>query len=96
MRRAFQFRSQVIDESIRCRLQPFPTQCRSVPGDGVTRHFLVVGHIQFVGTLLPTQTLPWQNAILPPDCMVLDVFWPFISDAFFLPPAFVHPLLLLV
>jgi hypothetical protein len=26
-------------------------------------YFLVVGHMQFVGILLPRQTLPWQNAI---------------------------------
>ena len=48
-----------------------PTRTRP---DGITDfgYFLVVGHMQFVGILSPTQTLPWQNAILPVDFTVPD------------------------
>ena len=41
--------------------------------------------MQFVGVLLPRQTLPWQNAILSVDFALPAVSFGFlIDDAFFL------------
>ena len=53
--------------------------------DVTASYFLVVGHTQFVGMLLPRQTLPWQNAILSVGFALPGVtFGFFIVDAFFL------------
>jgi hypothetical protein len=53
-------------------------------------YFLVVGHMQFVGVWLPTQTLAWQNAILPVDFTLPAVSFVFlIYGAFFLLTAYI-------
>jgi hypothetical protein len=65
---------------------------RSVPVSTglLPRHiyFLMVGHMQFVGVWFPTQTLAWQNAILPVDFTLPDVPFVFlIACTFFLSTA---------
>jgi hypothetical protein len=59
-------------------------------------YFLVVGHMQFVGFLFPTQTLPWQNSIFPSDFALPDVSFEYlIYGAFFLSTAYI-PLIFLM
>jgi len=47
-------------------------------------YFLLVGQMQCVGILLPTQTLPWQISIAAVGCVLPVVcFRFFIYDTFF-------------
>jgi len=53
--------------------------------------------MQCVGIVLPTQTLPWQNSIVPVDFTLPDVsFGVLIYVAFFLSVTFISPLLFLI